>query len=67
MSATCCQPMTQIHVSGPFARLAAGWTAWRQRVRERADLALMDDRDLRELGLTRAALEYELRRPFWRD
>ncbi len=67
MSATCCQEMTQIHVSNPLARLAARYVAWRQRARERADLALMDDRDLRELGLTRAALEYELRRPFWRD
>lgn len=38
----------------------------RRRSRERADLAMMDDRDLRDFGVSRATLAYELRKPFWR-
>jgi uncharacterized protein YjiS (DUF1127 family) len=40
---------------------------WRQRLRERQQLAEMDDRSLRDIGLTRYDVEYELRKPFWRE
>jgi uncharacterized protein YjiS (DUF1127 family) len=66
MATAACHQMTEIHVSNPFSRIRALAAAWRARARERADLAMMEDRDLRELGLSRAVLEFELSKPFWR-
>lgn len=40
---------------------------WRQRLRDRRALALMDERSLRDLGLTRYDAFYEARKPFWRE
>ena len=39
---------------------------WRRRARSRAELAALDDRTLRDLGLTRADLWAEIDKPFWR-
>ena len=39
---------------------------WRQRLRDRRELALMGERSLRELGLTRYDALQEIRKPFWR-
>jgi uncharacterized protein YjiS (DUF1127 family) len=39
---------------------------WLRRLRERAELARFEERDLRDLGLTRADADYELGKPFWR-
>ena len=39
---------------------------WRQRLRDRRALALMDERSLRDLGLTRYDALHEARKPFWR-
>jgi uncharacterized protein YjiS (DUF1127 family) len=39
---------------------------WRERALDRRSLATMTDRDLRDAGLTRFAVERELSRPFWR-
>jgi uncharacterized protein YjiS (DUF1127 family) len=66
MATAACHQMTEAHVSNPFPRLTALVSAWRTRAKERADLAMMEDRDLRELGLSRAVLEFELSKPFWR-
>jgi uncharacterized protein YjiS (DUF1127 family) len=37
------------------------------RLRERQQLAEMDDRSLRDIGRTRYDIECELRKPFWRE
>jgi uncharacterized protein YjiS (DUF1127 family) len=39
---------------------------WQGRARQRAHLAALDDRLLRDIGLTRADVERELLKPFWR-
>ena len=39
----------------------------RRRSRDRAALAMIEDRDLRDLGMSRAALAFELNKPFWRS
>lgn len=39
--------------------------AWQDRARERHDLAAMSDRALRDVGLSRADIEAESRKPFW--
>ena len=49
-----------------LARISGLVATARRRSRERDALAMMDDHDLRELGLTRATLAYELNKPFWR-
>ena len=41
--------------------------AWRTRLVMRHSLRELDDRMLRDVGLTRADVERELSKPFWRD
>ena len=40
--------------------------AWQDRASQRAALASLDDRMLKDVGLNRAAASEEARRPFWR-
>ena len=40
---------------------------WRQRLRDRRALALMDGRSLRDIGLTRCDALHEARKPFWQE
>lgn len=42
-------------------------TAWRARLRDRRELAALDERDLRDARLSRWDVERELAKPFWRD
>jgi uncharacterized protein YjiS (DUF1127 family) len=37
-----------------------------RRSRQRHDLALLSEHSLRDIGLSRADVEFELRKPFWR-
>jgi uncharacterized protein YjiS (DUF1127 family) len=39
----------------------------RARIRERQAFPALDERDLRDLGVSRWELERELSKPFWRD
>ena len=55
--------MTSSHLLASVAGLLA--TA-RQRSRDRATAAMLDDRDLRDIGMSRSALAFELNKPFWR-
>jgi uncharacterized protein YjiS (DUF1127 family) len=40
---------------------------WSRRNRERGELAALDDRMLRDIGLTRADAEFLSNKPFWRE
>ena len=40
---------------------------WRRRRNGRLELARLDERMLRDIGLTRADAEYEMNKPFWRE
>ena len=40
---------------------------WRKRSRERAELARLDDRMLRDIGITRGDVWREINKPFWRS
>jgi len=40
-------------------------TVWHQRARQRAHLRSLDERMLKDLGLGRADVELEVRKPFW--
>ena len=40
--------------------------AWQERATERSHLATLDDRLLRDIGLSRSDVEREVSQPFWR-
>jgi len=46
-------------------RVSALASTWQRRARQRAELARLNERDLHDLGLSRADVEYEVRKPFW--
>lgn len=47
-------------------RIVATLREWRRRARDRGQLARLDDRLLRDIGLTRADAEFLSNKPFWR-
>jgi uncharacterized protein YjiS (DUF1127 family) len=40
---------------------------WRRRRRERDQLAVLDERMLADIGLTRGDAEFLINKPFWRE
>jgi uncharacterized protein YjiS (DUF1127 family) len=48
------------------ARIRRALVAWHRRACSRAQLAQLDDRALRDIGLTRAEAAMECAKPFWR-
>jgi uncharacterized protein YjiS (DUF1127 family) len=40
---------------------------WHRRTRSRADLAALNDRMLRDIGLTRTDVWIEIEKPFWKS
>jgi uncharacterized protein YjiS (DUF1127 family) len=60
-------PVTNFHAGSLLPRLAAVLRVWRQRARERDQLARLSERDLHDLGLSRGTVYAELRKPFWRE
>jgi uncharacterized protein YjiS (DUF1127 family) len=53
-------------LAGTFTALGQIFQTWRQRARERDELARLDERSLRDLGLSTGVIEFELNKPFWR-
>lgn len=51
---------------GIIPRARALVRLWGQRMHERTELARLDDRDLRDIGLSRADVARILAKPFWR-
>jgi len=47
--------------------VVARMSEWRRRSRERAELGALDDRMLKDIGLTRADAEFLSNKPFWRE
>jgi uncharacterized protein YjiS (DUF1127 family) len=54
-------------LSGFLRRVRAALREWRQRKNGRLELARLDERMLRDIGLTRFDAEYEINKPFWRE
>ena len=50
-----------------FATVRATVREWRRRIVERDQLAALDDRMLRDIGLTRGDAEFLANKPFWRE
>ncbi len=54
---------------GVLAAVARGFRTlllWQRRAAQRHALATLDDRMLRDLGLSRSEVTWESRKPFWR-
>ena len=47
-----------------FNQILAGW---RRRARERRELATLDSRTIRDLGLSPSDVQFEVNKPFWRS
>ena len=62
------QWQTSPHRLGGFLRrVREALREWRRRANGRLELARLDDRMLRDIGLTRFDAEYEINKPFWRE
>ena len=51
---------------GLVARVVDLMLTWSDRMRQRRHLAELDDRLLQDIGVSRADIENEISRPFWR-
>jgi uncharacterized protein YjiS (DUF1127 family) len=58
--------LTNSQVRSVLPKLGALLRQWWRRLDERDQLAKLGERDLHDLGLSRAAVYAELRKPFWR-
>jgi uncharacterized protein YjiS (DUF1127 family) len=58
--------MTNHHGSGFFAQLSETLHVWRERQRQRRELAQWTDRDLHDVGLSWSDIAHEAEKPFWR-
>ena len=54
-------------LSGFLSGVRDALREWRQRKNGRLELARLDERMLRDIGLTRFDAEYEINKPFWRE
>jgi uncharacterized protein YjiS (DUF1127 family) len=56
------------HSAGNAApRLFGALREWRRRLKGRAQLAALDDRMLKDIGISRADAEFLANKPFWRE
>jgi uncharacterized protein YjiS (DUF1127 family) len=53
--------------SGLAGRVLTTLREWRRRAHDRAELAKLDHRMLRDIGLTEADAEFLSSKPFWRE
>jgi uncharacterized protein YjiS (DUF1127 family) len=60
------QSMTNHHGTGFLTGLAEAFHVWRDRVRQRRELAQWTDRDLYDVGLSWSDIVREAEKPFWR-
>lgn len=51
---------------GPLTRIFGRLTSWRDRSRQRSDLAALDDHVLKDIGVSRAEVELEIHKRFRR-
>jgi uncharacterized protein YjiS (DUF1127 family) len=58
--------MTNHHDHGFFAQLRETFHLWRDRQRNRRELAQWTERDLHDVGLSWSDIVHEAEKPFWR-
>ena len=57
---------TQAPLAGNFEVLGQVLATWRRRASERRELANLDARAIRDLGLSSGQIQFEASKPFWR-
>jgi uncharacterized protein YjiS (DUF1127 family) len=60
------QSMINHHGSGLLGQIGETFHIWRERQRQRRELAQWTDRDLHDVGLSRSDIVHETEKPFWR-
>lgn len=58
-------PFRHLGVGSLAAALLQGLLCWQERSSQRRHLAGLEDRLLRDVGLSRADIDQEVRKPFW--
>jgi uncharacterized protein YjiS (DUF1127 family) len=53
-------------LAGTFTAFSKIIHEWRERARARDELAKLDERSLRDLGLSPSSAQFEVNKPFWR-
>jgi uncharacterized protein YjiS (DUF1127 family) len=66
MSSFTHESMTNHHGQGLFAQISETLHVWRERQRNRRQLAELSARDLHDVGLSWSDIVYEVEKPFWR-
>jgi uncharacterized protein YjiS (DUF1127 family) len=66
MSTLSHESMTNHHGLGLWAKLTETLHVWRDRQRQRRELAQWTDRDLHDIGLSWSDIAHEAEKPFWR-
>ena len=66
MSICAHQSMTNTHSERLLVRLTETFHVWRDRRRQRRELAQWTDRDLHDVGLSWSDIAHEAEKPFWR-
>ena len=54
-------------LAGTYTAFSQILASWRRRARERRELATLDSRTIRDLGLTTSDVQFEVNKPFWRS
>mgnify|MGYP003578131886 FL=1 len=54
-------------LAGTFTAFNQILATWRQRARQRRELSTLDNRTLRDLGLSASDVNFEINKPFWRS
>ncbi|MCW5733038.1 MAG: DUF1127 domain-containing protein [Enhydrobacter sp.] len=54
-------------LGGTFTTFSQILQTWRQRALDRQELAKLDHRTLRDLGLSEGSARFEANKPFWRE
>ena len=54
-------------LAGTYTAFNQIFNVWRRRARDRRELAQLDRRTLRDLGLSEGQAQFEANKPFWRD
>ena len=60
------QEMINHHGSGILAQLGDTFHTWRERRRQRRELAQWTDRDMHDVGISWSDIAHEVEKPFWR-
>ena len=57
---------SQASMAGTFTAFGQVLATWRERARQRRELANLDYRTMRDLGISPTDVQFEANKPFWR-